>query len=114
MKRSNFSFFTGQWSILANLGELAEKNVYTDPHTSLFKTRLFGETLSKFILAFENIEEPYGVKQVERIHILKRNDILDHELINMLDSLRRIGNIAAHDYYGSEEEALTALRFAHR
>ncbi|MXQ55310.1 type I restriction-modification system endonuclease [Shimazuella alba] len=114
MKRSNFSFFTDQWSILANLGELAEKNVYTDPHTSLFKTRLFGETLSKFILAFENIEEPYGVKQVERINILKRNDILDHELINMLDSLRKIGNIAAHDYYGSEEEALTALRFAHR
>lgn len=44
---SNFSFFRGNWDVLANLGETAEKNLYHDPQTTIFKLRLLAETLTK-------------------------------------------------------------------
>ncbi|GAK12342.1 type I restriction-modification system, restriction subunit R [Geomicrobium sp. JCM 19039] len=55
--RGNFSFLSGKWKVLANLGETAEKNVHQDPHTTIMKLRLFAETLAQFVLASENIKE---------------------------------------------------------
>ncbi|WP_460223728.1 hypothetical protein, partial [Bacillus cereus] len=91
---SNFSFFREKWDVLANLGETAERNVYYDPHTTLMKLRLFGETLTKFILASENIREAYSTTQVDRINTLRREGLLEPELIDMFETLRRKGNHA--------------------
>lgn len=111
----NFSFLEKEWDVLANLGETAERNVYHDPQTTLMKLRLFAETLSKYILAFENIEETYGTLQIDRINILRRKDILEPELIDYLDALRRTGNKATHEAgYGETEEAKALLRLAFR
>ncbi len=112
---SNFSFFRGKWDVLANLGETAERNVYHDPHTTLMKLRLFGETLTKFILASENIREAYGTTQVDRINTLRREGLLEPELIDMFETLRRKGNHAVHEAgYGKTEEAKLLVRLAFR
>jgi type I restriction enzyme, R subunit len=114
---SNFSFFRPKWDVLANLGESAENNIYQDPHTTLFKLRLFGETIAKYILASENIREVYGTKQVERINILRREGLLEPEIEDIFETLRKKGNQASHEGdYGKTEEAkalsLLAFRLA--
>lgn len=112
---SNFSFFRGKWDVLANLGETAEKNVYHDPHTTLMKLRLFGETLTKFVLASENIREAYGTTQVDRINTLRREGLLEPELVDIFEALRRKGNLAMHEAgYGKTEEAKSMLHLAFR
>ena len=75
--------------MLANLGETAEKNLHYDPHTTLMKLRLFGETLAKVILAMENIKEAYNTSQVDRIQTLRREGLLEKELYDMFDALRK-------------------------
>ena len=75
--------------MLANLGETAEKNMYYDPHTTLMKLRLFRETLAKVILAMENIKEAYNTSQVDRIQTLRREGLLEKELYDMFDALRK-------------------------
>lgn len=112
---SNFSFFKGKWDVLANLGESAENNVYHDPHTTIMKLRLFGETLTKLILASENIKETYDTKQVDRINAIRREGILEPELLELLETLRRKGNRASHEAdYGDTDDAKMLLRFAFR
>ncbi len=64
---SNFQFLAEKWDILANLGETAERNVYIDPNTTLMKLRTFGETLTKYVMAYEEIEEAPDTKQIDRI-----------------------------------------------
>ncbi|MGG1758770.1 type I restriction-modification system endonuclease [Bacillus velezensis] len=111
----NFSFFQGKWDVLANLGETAERNVYHDPHTTVMKLRLFAETLTKFILAAENIREAYGTTQVDRINTLRRERLLEPELIDILEALRRKGNVAMHEAdYGKAEEAKALLQLTFR
>lgn len=112
---SNFSFFKGKWDVLANLGETAEKNVYHDPHTTVMKLRLFAETLTKFVLAAENIKEVYSTTQVDRINTLRREGLVEPDLFEMFEMLRRKGNQAMHEAeFGKIEEAKAVLHLAFR
>ncbi|WP_258433422.1 DEAD/DEAH box helicase family protein, partial [Heyndrickxia coagulans] len=113
--KSNFSFFKGKWDVLANLGETAERNIYQDPHTTIMKLRLFAETLTKFVLAAENIKEAYGTSQVDRIHTLRREGLIEPELVDIFETLRRKGNQAMHEALKfTTEEAKALLRLAFR
>lgn len=112
---SNFSFFRGKKDVLANLGETAEKNIYIDPHTTTMKLRLFGETMAKFVLAYENIREVYNTTQVDRINTMRREGLADPELIDMFETLRRKGNHAVHEAdYGKVEDAKALVQLAFR
>jgi type I restriction enzyme R subunit len=113
--KSNFSFFQGKWDVLANLGETAERNVYHDPHTTVMKLRLFAETVTKFVLAAENIKEAYGTNQIVRINTLRKEGLLEPELIDIFETLRRKGNSAMHEAgFGKTEEAKALLQLAFR
>lgn len=114
MSNSNFQFLSGKWAILANLGETAERNVFTDPNTTLMKLRIFAETLTKYVLAYEEIKETYDTKQTDRIHALRADDLITKELEEILDTIRRKGNKAMHEGYGSQKEAETLLHMAFR
>lgn len=111
---SNFQFLAEKWDILANLGETAERNVYIDPNTTLMKLRTFGETLTKYVMAYEEIEEAPDTKQIDRIVALKREDLISDELEAMLNTIRRLGNKAAHEGYGTAKEAKALLHMAFR
>ena len=65
----NFSFLAEHWPLLAEVGDLAEKNLYHDPNTSLIKLRMFGEILAKYLLAYENINDPEDGKPISRLNI---------------------------------------------
>ncbi|WIF95099.1 type I restriction-modification system endonuclease [Caminicella sporogenes] len=114
MWSSNFSFLKDKWPILANLGEMAEKNIYKDPNTSLYKLRLFGEMMAKFILAYENMAEPEDNRQVTRIKMLKSEDLLPKEIDDIFYVLRIKGNDATHEATGSVEDAATSVSLAYK
>jgi type I restriction enzyme, R subunit len=114
MANSNFHFLSGKWEILGNLGETAERNVYIDPNTTLMKLRVFAETLTKFVLAYEEIRETFDTKQTDRINALKREDLITQELEDILDTIRRKGNKAMHEGYGTQKEAEALLHMAFR
>lgn len=110
---SNFAFFTGEWEVLAKLGESAERNIYRDPHTSIMKLRLLGETIAKAILASDNIREVYGTTQVDRINTLRREGLAEPEVVDIFDTLRRKGNTASHEAnFGTPKEAKMLLELA--
>ncbi len=111
---SNFGFLSPTWPVLAELGDLAEKNLYIDPNTSLIKLRMFAEILAKYLLAYEKHEDPTGGKQISRINLLNSNGIIPEQLVPLFHSLRKTGNKATHEVYGTTEEAQTHLQFAFR
>ncbi|SNS86872.1 type I restriction enzyme, R subunit [Bacillus sp. OK838] len=112
---SNFKFLWNEWKVLAQLGESAERNIYNDPHTSIMKLRLLGETIAKAVVASDNIEEPQGLSQVKRIHLLRKEGLADPEIIDIFTTLRRKGNKASHEAdYGKTEEAIILLELAYQ
>ncbi|MFD1708798.1 type I restriction-modification system endonuclease [Siminovitchia sediminis] len=114
MPTSNFHFLSGKWDILANLGETAERNVFTDPNTTLMKLRVFAETLTKYVLAFEEIKETYDTKLIDRIRVLRADELITKELEDILDIIRQKGNRAMHEGYGSQKDAEALLHMAFR
>lgn len=114
MPIANFNFLSERWPILSQLGELAERNVYLDPNTTLFKLRLFGEKVVSYIYAFEDIQESLVNNQDKRINFLKNNDLIDDNLSDMFHSLRKSGNIAVHEGLGTESKAITLLSIAYK
>ncbi|TDQ37924.1 type I restriction-modification system endonuclease [Aureibacillus halotolerans] len=112
---SNFSFLRKKWKVLANLGETAEKNVYHDPHTTIMKLRLFAETLAQIIFASENLIEKKGASQIDRIHLLKKEGLLEPELVDIFHMIRKKGNNAVHNADDVETvEAMALLQLAFR
>lgn len=111
---SNFSFLSYDWPVLKELGELAERNLYIDPNTSLIKLRMFSEVLVKYLLAYEKMAEPVDGAQISRINILSNSGIIPDRLLPLFHSLRKAGNKATHEVFGTIESAQTHLQFAFR
>jgi len=111
---SNFSFLSPPWPVLAELGELAERNLYIDPNTSLIKLRMFSEVMARYLLAYEKVEEPVDGAQISRINILSNSGIIPERLLPLFHSLRKVGNKATHEVFGTIESVQTHLQFAFR
>lgn len=107
---SNFTFLENRWSDLARLGDLSEKYVYSDPNTSVIKQGMLAEVMVKYMLAYDGIKEPeYDNTHANRIRLLKKNDLLPHEIDNTLYILRKDRNNAAHNGADEGEKALNNL-----
>lgn len=107
---SNFTFLETRWSDLARLGDLSEKYVYSDPNTSVIKQGMLAEVMVKYMLAYDGIKEPdYDNTHANRIRLLKKNDLLPHEIDNTFYILRKDRNNAAHNGADESEKALNNL-----
>ncbi|MEI5942934.1 type I restriction-modification system endonuclease [Bacillus albus] len=112
---SNFSFFNGEWEVLAKLGESAERNVYIDPNTTISKLRLLSETIAKAVLASDNIKEFYDTNQIDRLNTMQREGLAEPEILDIFHLLRKKGNKASHDgSYGTADEAKQLLALAYQ
>lgn len=114
MQKSNFDFLNKKWSMLADLGKLAEKNIYEDSNTALIKLGMFAELLVQYMFAYENLNEPEDNKQATKIKILNQYDLLPYEIDQILYTLRVNRNKAAHEAFTSVEDAKTAITLAHK
>lgn len=113
--KSNFSFLEARWSLLASIGSMAEKYIYTDSNSCLIKLGLFAESLVRLIFTLDNLTEP----QVEnthanRIKILKQEGLLPKDIDDILYALRMARNKAAHNGYESVEQASILTEFAYK
>ncbi|MBW4828925.1 MAG: type I restriction-modification system endonuclease [Clostridiaceae bacterium] len=111
--QSNFQFLEQKWPMLADLGKLAEKNIYQDSNTTLIKLGMFAELMVDYMFAYDNLEDPDNNSQLNKIRILKQNDLLPYEIDQILHTLRVSRNKAAHENYSNVEDAKinTSLAF---
>ncbi len=110
----NFGHLAKVVPLLALYGAKAERYVFEDPGTALFKLRQFGEVLARQAAAgtglFTSPEEP----QAERLRRLRDARIIDFEVADLFHALRKTGNRAVHEGAGTQRDALHALRIAWR
>lgn len=86
------------------------KYVYSDPNTSAMKQGMLAEIMVKYMLAYDGIEEPeYDNTHANCIRLLKKNDLLPHEIDNTLYILRKERNNAAHNGADKREKAINNL-----
>ncbi|RDY22586.1 type I restriction-modification system endonuclease [Romboutsia maritimum] len=114
---SNFEFLNEKYPELAKLGEFAEKYIYQDSNTTFIKLGIFGEQVVKYIIKLEDIDEiliSHDKSQINRIKLLKKEDLLPEEIESILQILRKKRNPAAHDGYENVEEAKVNLQLAHK
>lgn len=111
--KSNFSFLSGYWPALAQIGEAAENYLFTDPNACIYKLGMFSERLVLEIFAFEHIPQPsVDNTHAARIRILKREGLLPRKIDDVLYALRKTRNDAVHEGSDSIEDAKTLLRLA--
>lgn len=113
MFQSNFKFLESKWPSLSNLGELAERYLYTDPNSTIIKLRMLCERITKNILVYEKIHDIFP-NQDSRLRLLTSEGILDHDLAKMLHKIRKAGNLAAHEENASTSDAKDLLGVGHK
>ncbi|WP_281738663.1 type I restriction-modification system endonuclease [Enterococcus dispar] len=110
---SNFEMLSTQWPLLAKLGREAEQYVHRDPSVSLIKIRLLGEQMTEAVFSLERLT-PWNLNnQFDKLRELERKGVLDTEIATILHTIRKMGNKAAHNNYGSTSEAMALLQSAH-
>ena len=113
--RSNFEFLKAiEPAILYRIAYLAETYLYTDPNGCLMKLRQFAEVMVNEVFQIEHIALPHDNNQANRISVLKREGIIEHQLGSILNQLRQRGNEAAHAGFDSVSSAKTNLQMAYK
>ena len=87
--RSNFEFLKNvEPHVLYRIAYLAETYLYTDPNGCLMKLRQFAEVMVNEVFQIEHIVLPHDNNQANRISVLKREGIIEHQLGSILNQLR--------------------------
>ncbi len=109
MAYSNFDFLAEKFPVLAHLGRLAEKYLYSDSNSCLFKLGMMGENMIKLMFDYDGIELPREDKAVNRINKLRHEELLDSDMAALFHALRKVRNLAGHEGYESVAEARNYL-----
>jgi hypothetical protein len=112
--QSNFSFLKTKWSNLAKIAELAEKNLYQDPNTTIVKLRMFTEQIVDYIYAYDNLEEPEENSFFNKLKLLEREELIQGEIEDVFHTLRIEGDKGVHESLDSIEIAKTLLSLSHK
>lgn len=92
----NFGFLYDHLPLLVAYGSGAEANAFTDPNTSLIKSRQFGEALASDLVRRARVQFT-GSKQIERLAALDREGYLHGDVGPAFHEVRVLGNKANHD-----------------
>ena len=106
---SKFSFLKGNYPELFTISELSERLLEIDSNSSLAKSRLFSEKITILIWEFENLEDFNG-NLAERINQLYYKNCIPEIVKDILHTIRKSGNKAAHDGNSNKQEALFVLK----
>ncbi len=109
---SNFAFLEKRFPELADFGEKAERYVYNDPSTAIWKLGLIGETVVNLSYQYDHIPLPLENTAVQRIRVLDKEGMLSTDLVDILHALRKARNDAAHEGKGSTDKAKALLQMA--
>lgn len=112
---SGFSFLRTQFPGLEKTGEFAERYLYSDSNSCLFKLGLLCEDIVNKMFDFDNIKLPYQVKDtlVNKIRLLENEEYITEDLARIMHRLRLGGNEARHEGKESLQKAKLLLPQAH-
>lgn len=109
---SNVAFLKSYDESLVDVFDKAESYAHTDPSTSMFKTRQFAEMLAKYTAVKVGIAEWQASNQAELLKVFKHRGVFGNQTLDLFHSIRKAGNLAAHENHGTVNEALTQVRMA--
>src|SRR5689334_8489219 len=107
---SNFAFLAAQDEQFARLGALAERYFVDDAPGALIKLRQLAEFIAKDVAARQGVLPKVDVSFDDALRALKVRAALPREIGEMFYHLKRVGNQAAHEDWGTPGDALTALK----
>lgn len=115
MQSDILGYFKDDKEYLARIGTEINELLYKAPHGAVVKGRVLAENLTKEIAKLEGEEYLNSLTQAERLKKLSEDEILDIEIYKAFNSVRRLGNIAAHEEIeGDLEAALSIHRNLHK
>lgn len=89
-----------------------EELIFEDASSAIVKARKFAETILKDVIKIEKLEVPSRINLYEMILMLSKEEIITKDVQKTLDTIRIIGNKAAHE--GSNDEDLTQAFKLHK
>lgn len=110
---SNFAFLEDRFPVLARFGRLAERYVAIDPNSCLMKLGMLGEAVVNLIYDIDKIPRHEGDDAARRIQRLFFDGDIDRSLADVLHTLRKKRNLAAHAGLDSAADAQMLLPMAH-
>lgn len=81
---------------IAETGKKIEELLFDSPQSSIISARLYCELLVKKILEIEDIEINDMSSQIERINVLRQEELIDDDMRTALNFIRIEGNKAVH------------------
>lgn len=108
----NFGHLAKVAPLLALQGAKAERFVFEDPNAALIRLRQFGETLAQEAAATIGIYASSAESQVDVLRRLRDAGVVKYETADLFHALRKAGNAAVHDNYGTQRDALHGLKAA--
>lgn len=108
----NFAFMREHDPLLLQLCAAAERYCITDPNTTLLKLRQFGEAIAQHLAAAFGLDAGAESGQADLLAVLQRRGHLDRDIADLLHTLRREGNEAAHRFQTAPRQAKEGLRTA--
>jgi type I restriction enzyme R subunit len=99
---------------LAILGSHAERYFVDDANTALIKTRQFAEHTARVIAESAGADVTTDATFSDILRVIRRDDVVPREILDMLHRLRIEGNAAVHGHDGERRLAFEALKLCHR
>ncbi|WP_373599197.1 DNA phosphorothioation-dependent restriction protein DptF [Paraclostridium bifermentans] len=102
-------YFNNDRESLKKTANEINEALYDYPHSAVVKGRLLAEQISKEIAILEGEDYLNSLTQVDRIKKLNEDGLIDIEIYKAFNSVRKLGNIAAHDEIEGELEAALSI-----
>lgn len=112
MYSTNFGFLESHEPLFFQLTRVAEQAFVPDPNTTLLKLRQLGEAIAQDVATRLGIDVDERSNQLELLRLIQQQVELGREVIDTFHAIRKIGNLANHEFVSNHREALTVLRHA--
>jgi len=116
-KGSSFAFLRVHGPLFFGLADIAERALALDPNLTLVKLRQLSEAFARHAAAKAGLiadRRDSSENQLDLLRLLEQRGVVRDQIGELFHALRRVGNRAVHDFVGSRQDALDALRLAYR
>jgi type I restriction enzyme R subunit len=113
---SSFAFLAHHGPLYLRLAVVAERALALDPNLTLVKLRQLSEAFARHAAARAGLiadRRDSSEHQIDLLRLLEQRGVVKDQIAEVFHALRRGGNRAVHDFAGSRQDALDALRLAY-